>query len=80
MIVAAAIAIAWVFFRILPVLAVIPLPVILFFGALALPLRKDQPMEIYMAAILSFYLKPRQRTWDPDGIETLVQVAAPSNR
>lgn len=77
MIVAAAIAIAWVFFRILPVLAVIPLPVILFFGALALPLRKDQPMEIYMAAILSFYLKPRQRTWDPDGIETLVQVAAP---
>lgn len=77
LIVAAAIGVAWVLFQLAPPLVVIPLPVILFFGALALPLRKDQPMEIYMAAILSFYLKPRQRMWDPDGIESLVQVAAP---
>ncbi|OYW43238.1 hypothetical protein B7Z28_00965, partial [Candidatus Saccharibacteria bacterium 32-45-3] len=48
-----------------------------FFGALALPLRKDQPMEIYMAAIVSFYLKPRQRLWDPEGIETLIEITAP---
>ena len=34
-------------------LVIIPLPVILFFGALALPLRKDQPMEVYLAAIIS---------------------------
>lgn len=77
LIVAAAIGVAWVLFSILPPLAVIPLPIILFFGTLALPLRKDQPMEIYMAAILSFYLKPRRRTWDPDGVDTLVQIAAP---
>ncbi len=77
MIVAAAIGVGWVLYRVTPPLAIIPLPVVLFFGALALPLRKDQPMEIYMAAILSFYLKPRQRMWDPDGIDTLVQIAAP---
>ena len=77
LIVAAAVGVGWALFRILPPLAAIPLPIILFFSALALPLRKDQPMEIYMAAILSFYLKPRRRMWDPDGIDTLVQIAAP---
>ena len=34
-------------------------PIALFFGALALPLRKDQPMDVYLAAIISFILKPR---------------------
>lgn len=79
MIVAAAIGVGYVLYQILPLLVVIPLPVVVFFGALALPLRKDQPMEIYMAAILSYYLKPRKRMWDPDGIETLVHIAAPRN-
>lgn len=77
MIVAVSIGLGWLFFTILPPLVIVPLPFVVFFGALALPLRKDQPMEIYMAAILSFYLKPRRRFWDPDGIETLVQIAAP---
>lgn len=76
-VVAVAIGVGWALFQVVPPLAVIPLPVVLFFGTLALPLRKDQPMEIYMAAILSFYLKPRKRIWDPDGIDTLVQIAAP---
>ena len=76
-VVAVAVGVGWALFQVIPPLAVIPLPIVLFFGALALPLRKDQPMEIYMAAILSFYLKPRKRTWDPDGIDTLVQIAAP---
>jgi len=58
-------------------LAVIPLPIIIFFGALALPLRKDQPMEIYLAAIVSFYLKPHRRIWDPDGIESLIEITVP---
>jgi hypothetical protein len=76
-IVALSIALAWGLSRIFIGLAIIPLPVILFFGALALPLRKDQPMEIYLAAILSFYLKPRRRLWEPDGIESLVEITAP---
>src|SRR5690349_6970336 len=64
-IVAISIAIAWGLSRLLLPLAIIPLPLILFFGALALPLKKDQPMEIYLAAVVSFYLKPRKRLWQP---------------
>lgn len=58
-------------------LALIPLPIMLFFGALALPLRKDQPMEVYLAAVISFILKPKKRLWQPDGIEYLVEVVTP---
>jgi hypothetical protein len=76
-IVALAIAGAWGLSRLFIPLAIIPLPVILLFGALALPLRKDQPMEIYLAAMVSFYLKPRRRLWKPDGLLSLVEVVAP---
>lgn len=68
---------AWFLSRIFLPLMIIPAPVILFFGALALPLRKDQPMEVYMAAMVSYYLKPRKRFWLPDGIESLVEITAP---
>lgn len=70
-------AFAYLLFRILPPLAIIPLPIALFFGALALPLRKDQPMEVYLAAVISFLVKPKKRLWHADGIETLVEVTAP---
>jgi len=76
-VVAMAIALAWGLAQLFVPLAIIPLPIIVFFGALALPLRKDQPMEVYMAAIVSFYLKPRNRLWDPDGIESLIEITAP---
>lgn len=69
--------IAWGLFLVFPLLALLPLPLILFFGALALPLKKDQPMEVYLAAIVSFHLKPRQRFWEADGIQSLVQITAP---
>lgn len=58
-------------------LAVIPAPVALFFLVLALPLRKEQSMETYLAAIISFMLKPKVRLWLPDGIETFIEVTAP---
>lgn len=58
-------------------LAIIPLPIVVFFGALALPLKKDQPMEVYLAAVLSFYMKPRKRIWKADGIQSLVEIIAP---
>jgi len=76
-VVVAGIAIAWFLSQLFLPLFIIPLPVILFFGALALPLRKDQPMETYLAAIVSFYLKPRRRMWDPDGQQALVEITAP---
>jgi len=58
-------------------LAIIPLPIILFFGALALPLRKDQPMETYLAAMISFYLKPHKRLWKADGLDSLIEITVP---
>lgn len=71
------IALGWGLSQLFLPLAIIPLPVVLFFGALALPLRKDQPMEVYLAAVVSFYLKPRKRLWQPDGIQSLVEITAP---
>jgi hypothetical protein len=76
-IVAMAIALAWGLAQLFIGLAIIPLPIILLFGALALPLRKDQPMEIYLAAIVSFYLKPRKRLWDADGIDSMITITVP---
>ncbi len=76
-IVAMAIMMAWALAQLFVPLAIIPLPIVVFFGALALPLRKDQPMEIYMAAMVSFYLKPRRRLWDPDGIDSLIEITVP---
>ncbi len=76
-IVALSITIAWGLAQLFIPLVIIPLPVIIVFGALALPLRKDQPMEVYLAAILSFYMKPRKRLWDADGVESLIEITTP---
>lgn len=77
LIVAGSIALAWALARVFIPLVIIPLPLIVFFGALALPLKKDQPMEIYLAAVMSYYMKPRKRLWTPDGVESLVEITAP---
>lgn len=59
-------------------LALIPAPFVIVLFALALPLKKDQPMETYLLALVSFYfLKPRKRLWQPDGITALVEITAP---
>jgi hypothetical protein len=68
---------AWALFQVFPLLAIIPVPVILFFGALALPLKKDQPMEVYLAAIVSFHLKPRLRKWRAGYPNSLIEITAP---
>ena len=61
-------------------LVIIPFPIIIFFGALALPLRKDQPMETYLSAVVSFYfLKSRRRMWSPDGIDSFITIIPPKN-
>jgi|JI10StandDraft_1071094.scaffolds.fasta_scaffold16980_10 hypothetical protein len=76
-IVALAAAMAWFLAQLFIGLIIIPLPVIIFFAALALPLRKDQPMEIYLAAMVKFFLKPRVRLWQPEGQVNLVTIVAP---
>ncbi len=76
-IVAIACFIAYILSRIFIGLVVVPLPFVLFFGALALPLRKDQPMEAYLLALVQFYLKPKLRLWQPDGQLATVEITAP---
>ena len=71
------IAVAVGLFQLFPLLALIPLPPVLLFLALALPLKKDQPMEAYLAAVASYYLKPRNRVWMSGQRESTVEITAP---
>ena len=77
LIAAGLIALAVALFQIFPLLAIIPLPPVLLLGALALPLKKDQPMEAYLAAMVSYFLKPRTRTWNPGQRESTILITAP---
>ncbi len=52
-------------------------PFIAVFAILGLYQRKDQPVEIYLLAMLGFYLKPHQRIWNQDGVLETVNVTAP---
>ena len=71
------IALAYGLSKILMPLAIIPMPFVLLFGVLALPIKKDQPMEVYLAAVISFIFKPKIRLWKSDGIESIVKIVAP---
>ena len=64
-------------FQLFPLLAIIPVPFILLLAVLALPLKKDQPMETYLAAIVSYYLKPHNRIWTPGQRESTISITAP---
>lgn len=64
-------------FQLFPILAIIPVLPALFFLVLALPIKKDQPMETYLAAIVSYYIKPRTRTWTPGQRESIIHIVAP---
>lgn len=73
----AAAAVGFFMFQVFPPLIIIPLPIVLLFGILILPLRKDQPLETYLIAVVRFYLNPKIRHWDPDGVISYVEITAP---
>lgn len=50
----------------------------LFLIILSLPLRKEQPTEIYLAAVARYALKSQTRTWIADGEMPIVEIAAPT--
>lgn len=77
MIVFGMVVLAVALFQIFPFLAAIPIPFALFFLILALPLKKDQPMETYVAALISFYLRPNRRFWIPGQSDSTIQITAP---
>ena len=60
-------------------LAIIPFPIAVFLGILAFWPRKDQPIEVYLAALLRFWLKPRRRIWNQDGVHQSINVTAPKH-
>lgn len=66
--------------RIMLPLAIIPIPVCIFFVAIALPLRKEQPTEIYLAAVIKYLTKPHVRAWIADGEEPLVEISKPVSK
>ncbi len=58
--------------------AAIPfIPFILVPAILAAPLGRDQPTEIWLAAQIRFFLKPRKRIWDQSGLKELVTITVP---
>ena len=77
MVVFGMVVLAVTLFQIFPLLAAIPIPIALFFVILALPIKKDQPMETYLAAVLSFYLKPHKRLWMPGQSDSTILITAP---
>lgn len=77
MITAGLIGLAFALFNVFPLLAVIPVPFAVFFAILALPLKKDQPMETYLSAIVSYHIKPKTRVWNPGQRESTIVITAP---
>ncbi len=69
--------IAYLLFGIFPLLAILPVPPMIFLLILALPLKKEQPMETYIAAVINFYLKPTKRFWNPGQRESTIKITAP---
>lgn len=67
----------WVFFRAFPPLAVPPLLVAGLFGILGLWPRKDQPVEVYLAALIKFWTQPRKKIWNQEGHVEHVIITAP---
>ncbi len=52
------------------------MPMILF-GVLASPLGRDQPTEVWLLSRIRYFLKPRRRIWDQEGLSELVTVTVP---
>lgn len=53
------------------------LPIIFIFGFLAAPIGRDQPTEMWLAAQIRFFTKPRVRIWDQSDIKHLVNITVP---
>lgn len=57
--------------------AIIWIPPTIICLVLGLYQRKDQPVEVYLASAIRFYLKPHKRKWSLEGYEERVIITAP---
>ena len=53
------------------------LPFMIVFGALAAPLGKNQPTEVWLAAQIHFLTKPKLRLWDQSDLKEVVHITVP---
>jgi len=53
------------------------LPFMLIFGILAAPLGKNQPTEVWLAAQIHFFTKPKLRLWDQSDLKEVVHITVP---
>lgn len=60
-----------------PLLAIPFLPPLIFFGLLAAPFGQQQSSEVWLLAKIKYYVFPRKRIWDQEGIQELVTITAP---
>lgn len=58
-------------------LIIVMLPFIILFGILGFVQRKDQPVEVYMAAVVRFYIKSHRRIWNQEGYDQHIMITAP---
>lgn len=77
LIAAAFCGIGYVLFKVFVPLVIIVVPPVVLLLALALPLKKDQPMETYLAAKISFLFKNNKRIWTPGQSESTIEIIAP---
>ncbi len=56
---------------------IIFLPVAIVSGFLAFPWGRDQPTEIWLLGKIRFFIKPRRRIWNQDGMQELVTITVP---
>lgn len=56
---------------------IIFLPIAIVGGFLGFPWGRDQPTEVWLAARIRFFLKPRVRIWNQAGMKELVTITAP---
>jgi len=74
---AALVGLAVILFRIAIPLCILPVPLIIFLVILALPIKKDQPMETYIRAVVDYHLKPHTRIWTAGQPEKTIEITAP---
>jgi len=67
-------------FKVNPLLTLLTLPPLIVFGTLGVYRRPDQPAELYLLALLRFFLKPHKRIWDQEGIIETVHITAPKRQ
>lgn len=60
-----------------PLLVIPFLPPLVFFALLAAPFGRDQSSEVWLLAKIKYFIFPRNRIWNQDGIQHLVTITAP---